>query len=53
MLYTPGQLRDAIGLSKGAYRSWKRVLPALPAGKSHGPIFFPGDVLASAASCTG
>lgn len=48
MQYTPGQLRDAVGLSKEAFRHWKRVLPAFPDGKSHGPSFSPGDVLASA-----
>lgn len=48
MQYTPGQLRDAVGLSKEAFRHWKRVLPAFPDGKSHGPSFSPGDVLACA-----
>ena len=48
MQYTPGQLRDAVGLSKEAFRHWKRVLPAFPSGRSHGPSFSPGDVLAAA-----
>ena len=48
MRYTPRQLRDAVGLSKEAFRHWKRVLPGVPHGKSHGPIFSPGDVLAFA-----
>lgn len=48
MRYTPGQLRDAVGLSKEAFRHWKRVLPGFPRGKSQGPVFSPGDVLAFA-----
>ena len=48
MHYTPGQLRDAVGLSKEAFRHWKRVLPGFPSSKRHGPSFSPGDVLASA-----
>ena len=48
MQYTPGQLRDAVGLSKEAYRHWRRVLTGFPAGKNHGPVFAPGDVLALA-----
>ena len=48
MRYTPGQLREAVGLSKEAFRHWKRVLPGFPRGQGHGPIFSAGDVLASA-----
>ena len=48
MRYTPGQLRDAVGLSKEAFRHWKRVLPGFPRAKSQGPVFSPGDVLALA-----
>ena len=48
MQYTPGQLRDVVGLSKEAFRHWKRVLPAFAGGNSHGPSFSPGDVLAFA-----
>ena len=47
MRYTPGQLQEAVGLSKEAFRHWKRVLPGFARGKSHGPSFSPGDVLAS------
>lgn len=46
--YTQGQLRNAVGLSKEAFRHWKRVLPGFPQGNSHGPSFSPGDVLAFA-----
>ncbi|MGE0743522.1 MAG: hypothetical protein AB7O98_19480 [Hyphomonadaceae bacterium] len=48
MLYTPGQLRDAVGLSKEAFRHWKGVIPALSTARGHAPSFTLGDVLASA-----
>lgn len=48
MHYTPGQLRDTVGLSKEAFRHWKRVVPAFANGRGHAPSFSPGDVLASA-----
>ncbi|MEQ8306908.1 MAG: hypothetical protein RIA09_10125 [Hoeflea sp.] len=47
MHYTPGQLRDTVGLSKEAFRHWKRVVPAFANGRGHAPSFSPGDVLAS------
>ncbi len=46
--YTPGQLRDTVGLSKEAFRHWKRVVPAFANGRGHAPSFSTGDVLASA-----
>ena len=49
--YTPGQLREAAGLSKEALRHWRRVLPGFPSGNGHGPCFLPGDILASAIIC--
>ena len=48
MHYTPGQLRDTVGISKETFRHWKRVLPALSSGRRHAPSFSPGDVLATA-----
>ncbi len=48
MYYTPGQLRDTVGLSKEAFRHWKRVVPAFASGRGHAPSFSSGDVLASA-----
>lgn len=48
MHYTPGQLREAVGLSREAFRHWRQVLPGFARGSSHGPRFSPGDVLASA-----
>ena len=47
MRYTPGQLQEAAGLSKEAFRHWKRVLPGFARGATRGPSFSPGDVLAS------
>ena len=46
MQYTPGQLRHAVGLSKEAFRHWKRILPVFSGRKEHAPRFSPGDVLA-------
>lgn len=48
MHYTPGQLRGTVGLSKEAFRHWKRVVPAFANGRGHAPSFSSGDVLASA-----
>ncbi len=48
MYYTPGQLRGTVGLSKEAFRHWKRVVPAFANGRGHAPSFSSGDVLASA-----
>ena len=48
MFYTPGQLRDTVGLSKEAFRHWKGIVPALSNGRGHAPCFTVGDVLASA-----
>lgn len=48
LYYTPSQLRGTVGLSKEAFRHWKRVVPAFANGKGHAPSFSPGDVLASA-----
>lgn len=48
MRYTPGQLREMVGLSKEAFRHWKRVLPGFPRGQGRGPSFSPGDILAFA-----
>lgn len=48
MRYTPGQLRDTVGLSKEAFRHWKRIVPAFANSRGHAPTFSSGDVLASA-----
>ena len=36
-----------MGLSKEAFRHWKRVIPAFANGRGHAPSFSSGDVLAS------
>lgn len=46
--YTPGQLRDALGLTKETFRYWKRDLPALGSGRDQRPRFGPSDLLATA-----
>jgi hypothetical protein len=46
--YTPGQFRDALGLTKETFRYWKRDLPALAAVAGHSPCFGPGALLATA-----
>lgn len=48
MFFTLGQLRGSVGLSKEAFRHWKRVVPAFATGRGHAPSFSLGDVLASA-----
>jgi hypothetical protein len=46
--YTPGQFRDALGLTKETFRYWKRDLPALGARAGHSPCFGPSDLVATA-----
>lgn len=46
--YTPGQFRDALGLTKETFRYWKRDLPALAGVVGHSPYFSAGDLLATA-----
>ena len=48
VFFTQGQLRETVGLSKEAFRHWKRVVPAFANGRGHAPSFSSGDVLASA-----
>jgi hypothetical protein len=45
---TPGQLRNALGLTKETFRYWKRDLPALAVAVGHGPCFEAGELLATA-----
>jgi hypothetical protein len=45
--FTPGQLRDTIGLSVETYRHWKRVLPPFVDRKGYAPCFSIGDLLAA------
>lgn len=46
--YTPGQFRDALGLSKETFRYWKKNLPALSAVVGHSPCFGPSVLVATA-----
>lgn len=46
--YTPGQLRDALGLTKETFRYWKKDLPALAAVAGHSPCFGPSELVATA-----
>ena len=48
LLYTPGQLRDAAGLSAETYRHWKKTLAPLRRARGHSPSFTPGDLVAVA-----
>jgi hypothetical protein len=45
--FTPGQLRDTVGLSVETYRHWKRVLPPFITCKGPSPCFSIGDLLAA------
>ena len=46
--YTPGQLRDAVGISQETYRHWKKTLAPLRREAGHSPCFSAGDLLATA-----
>ncbi|HEX8527973.1 hypothetical protein [Allosphingosinicella sp.] len=46
--YTPGQLRDAIGIGQETYRHWKSALSPLRREAGHSPCFTAGDLLATA-----
>lgn len=46
--YTPGQLRDAIGIGQETYRHWKKALAPLRREAGHSPCFTAGDLLATA-----
>ncbi len=46
--YTPGQLRDAIGIGQETYRHWKKALAPLHREAGHSPCFTVGDLLATA-----
>jgi hypothetical protein len=46
--FTPGQLRDAVGIGQETYRHWKKALPPLRREAGHSPCFTAGDLLATA-----
>ena len=46
--YSPGQLRDAVGISQETYRHWKKVLAPLQRRTRRNSCFTAGDMLAVA-----
>ena len=48
MKFTPGQVQEALGLSKATFRHWKEALPPLDGRNGYTPCFTPGDLLAMA-----
>lgn len=46
MQFTPGQLREIVGISVETFRHWKRVLPSFAKRKRYAPSFTVGDLLA-------
>ena len=48
MKLTLGQVQEALGLSRDAYRHWQTVLPPLAIRKGRKPCFSHGDLLALA-----
>ena len=46
--FTPGQLRDAVGIGQETYRHWKKALAPLRRDAGHSPCFTAGDLLATA-----
>jgi hypothetical protein len=45
--FTPGQLRNTVGLSVETFRHWKRVLPPFIDRRGRAPRFSIGDLLAA------
>lgn len=46
MQFTPGQFREAVGISVETFRHWRRVLPSFANRKRYAPSFSMGDLLA-------
>jgi hypothetical protein len=46
--YTPGQLRNAVGIGQETYRHWKKALAPFRREAGHSPCFTAGDLLAAA-----
>jgi hypothetical protein len=44
--FTPGQLRETVGISVETFRHWKRVLPPFAKRKRYAPSFSVGDLVA-------
>lgn len=47
VLYTPGQLRNAVAIAPETYRHWKKALAPLDRGRGHSPCFSSGDMVAT------
>jgi hypothetical protein len=47
MLYTPGQLMSALGLTKQQWRTFRKALGRLDSGPGHSPCFSAGQLLAT------
>jgi hypothetical protein len=45
--YTPGQLRNAVGIGQETYRHWKKAIAPLRREVGHSPCFTAGDLLAT------
>jgi hypothetical protein len=48
VLYTPGQLRNAVSIAPETYRHWKKALGPLRQTRGHSPCFSSGDLVAVA-----
>lgn len=48
MKFTPGQVRETLGLTKATFRHWKEALPPLGGRNGYSPCFTPGDLLSMA-----
>ena len=48
MKLTPGQIREALGLSQDAFRGWRATLSPLQGRSGYTPCFTPADLLALA-----
>ncbi len=50
MLYTPGQLMSALGLTKQQWRTFRKALTCLNSGPGHAPCFSAGQLVATRAA---
>lgn len=47
VLYTPGQMRNAVSIAPETYRHWRKALKPLQKGRGHSPCFSSGDFVAA------
>ena len=50
MLYTPGQVMSALGLTKQQWRTFRKAIVCLNSGPGHAPCFSSGQLLATRAA---